>query len=159
MTSCDIYIVWCHVRVQSSRDQLATNLQNLGVVISNNVYRKKSETLYVNTRLTDMKWYQMLFELVNCQNRFFEIILYTSVFMSPPLSGPIKWPGHIVLPMSVIPKLISCHQFFPLCFEILTWYLVCGCIMINYRSTLCFVPVQWFLFELWPLDFEILPNI
>jgi len=55
MTSCDVYIVWCHVRVQSSRDQLATNLQSLGVVISNNVYRKKSETLYVNTRLTDMK--------------------------------------------------------------------------------------------------------
>ena len=48
---------------------------------------------------------------------------------------------------------------FLLCFEILTWYLVCGCIMISYRSSLCFVPVQRFLAELWPLDFEIWPNI
>ena len=59
-----------------------------------------------------------------------------------------------------------------LCFEILTWYLVCGCIMklqiiflvyecimMSYRSSLHFVPVQWFLIELWPLDFEIWPNI
>jgi hypothetical protein len=58
-----------------------------------------------------------------------------------------KWPGHtcIVLPMSVIPKYFSCYHFFSLCFEILlTWYLVCGCIMISYRSSLRFVPVQWF---------------
>ena len=48
---------------------------------------------------------------------------------------------------------------FSLCFEILTWYLVCGCIMISYRSSLRFVPVQWFLAELWPLDFEIWSNI
>ena len=31
---------------------------------------------------------------------------------------------------------------------ILTWYLVCGCKMISYRSSLHFVPVQWFLVEL-----------
>ena len=37
---------------------------------------------------------------------------------------------------------------FSLCFEILTWYLVCGCIMITYRSSLHFVPVQWFFAEL-----------
>jgi hypothetical protein len=58
-----------------------------------------------------------------------------------------KWPGHtcIVLPMSVIPKYFSCYHFFSPCFEILlTWYLVCGCIMISYRSSLRFVPVQWF---------------
>ena len=56
-------------------------------------------------------------------------------------------------------QIFSCHHFFSLCFEILTWYLVCGCIMISYRSSLHFVPVQWFLAELWPLDFEIWPNI
>jgi hypothetical protein len=39
----------------------------------------------------------------------------------------------------------------------LTWYMVCGCIVISYRSSLRFVPVQWFLAELWPLDFEIWP--
>jgi len=27
------------------------------------------------------------------------------------------------------------------------------CIMKSYRSSLHFVPVQWFLAELWPLDF------
>jgi hypothetical protein len=31
--------------------------------------------------------------------------------------------------------------------------------VISYRSRLRFVPVQWFLAELWPLDFEIWPNI
>ena len=44
--------------------------------------------------------------------------------------------------------------FFSLCFEILTWCLVCGCIMITYRSNLCFVPVQWILAELWPLNLK-----
>ena len=46
-----------------------------------------------------------------------------------------------------------------LCLEILTWFLVYECIMMNYRSSLQFVPVQWFLAELWPLGFEIWPNI
>ena len=31
--------------------------------------------------------------------------------------------------------------------------------MISYRSILRFVPFQLFLAELWPLDFEIWPNI
>ena len=30
-------------------------------------------------------------------------------------------------------------------FDILTWYLICGCMMISYRSSLHFVLVQWFL--------------
>ena len=68
-----------------------------------------------------------------------------------------KWPGHkcIVLPMSVIPKYFSCYHFFSLCFEILlTWYLVCGCIMMSYRSN--FIPVQWSLAELqYPLSMYI----
>jgi hypothetical protein len=33
------------------------------------------------------------------------------------------------------------------------------CIMMSYRSSWYFVPVQWFVAELWPLDFEIWPNI
>ena len=41
----------------------------------------------------------------------------------------------------------------------ITWYLVCGYIVISYRSSLRFIPVQWFLAELWPLVFEICPNI
>jgi hypothetical protein len=55
-------------------------------------------------------------------------------------------------------QIFGCH-FISLWFEILTWYLVCGCIMISYRSSLRFVPFQWFLAELWPLDFEIWTNI
>jgi len=49
--------------------------------------------------------------------------------------------------------------FFSLCLKILTWSLVYECIMMCYRSSLHFVPVQWFLAELWPLEFEIWPNI
>ena len=45
------------------------------------------------------------------------------------------------------------------CLVILTWCLVYECIMMSYRSCLHFVPVQWFLAELWPLDFELWPNI
>ena len=41
-------------------------------------------------------------------------------------------------------QIFSCNHFFLLCLEILTWFLICGCIMINYRSRLRFVPVQWF---------------
>jgi hypothetical protein len=45
-------------------------------------------------------------------------------------------------------QIFSCDHFFSLCFEILTWYLICGCIMISCRSSLRFVPIQWFLAEL-----------
>jgi hypothetical protein len=31
--------------------------------------------------------------------------------------------------------------------------------MMSYRSSVHFIPVQWFLAELWPLDFELWPNI
>jgi hypothetical protein len=61
------------------------------------------------------------------------------------MSQPLSDRDMHVFPMSVIPKYFSCDHFFSLCFEILlTWYLVCGCIMISYRSGLRFVPVQWF---------------
>jgi hypothetical protein len=56
-------------------------------------------------------------------------------------------------------QIFSCHHLFSLCLEILTWFLVYECIMMSYRSSLHFVPVQWFLTKLWPLDFEIWPNI
>jgi hypothetical protein len=53
----------------------------------------------------------------------------------------------------------SWHHSFSVCLEILTWFLVYECIMMSYRSSLHFVPIQWSLAELWPLDFEIWPNI
>jgi hypothetical protein len=69
-------------------------------------------------------------------------------------------PGHIVAGTYSVTHVRNSEikQLSP-CFEILTWYLVCGCLMISYRSSLCFVLFQWFLAELWPLDFEIWPNI
>jgi hypothetical protein len=42
-------------------------------------------------------------------------------------------------------QIFSCHHFFSLCLEILTWFLVYMCIMMSYRSSLHFVPVQCFL--------------
>jgi hypothetical protein len=50
-------------------------------------------------------------------------------------------------------QLFSCHHFISLGFEILTWFLVWECIIICYRSTLKFVPVEWFLanLQLWNL--------
>jgi hypothetical protein len=73
---------------------------------------------------------------------------------------PVQWFLAELWPLDfeILPN-ISCHHFFSLCLEILTWFLVYECIMISYRSSLHFVPVQWFLAELWPLDFEIWPNI
>jgi hypothetical protein len=56
-------------------------------------------------------------------------------------------------------QIFSCHHLSSLCLEILTWFLVYECIMMSYRSSLHFILVQWFLDELWPLNFEIWPNI
>jgi len=54
-------------------------------------------------------------------------------------------------------QIFSCHHFFSLCLEILTWFLVYECIMMSYRSSLHFVTIQWFLAELygpWTLKFS-----
>ena len=56
-------------------------------------------------------------------------------------------------------SIVYCHHFLSLWIEILTWFLEWECIVISYRSTLKFVPVEWFLANLQPLGFEIWPNI
>ena len=56
-------------------------------------------------------------------------------------------------------QIFSCHHFISLWFEILTWFLVWKCIIISYRSTLKFVPVEWYLANLQPLGFGIWRNI
>ena len=61
------------------------------------------------------------------------------------------WPsyGPWILKFS---QIFSCHLFFSLCLEILTWFLIYECIMMSYRSSLHFIPVQWFLaLGLWNL--------
>jgi hypothetical protein len=45
-------------------------------------------------------------------------------------------------------QIFSCHHFISLWFEIFTWFLVWECIIISYRSTLKFIPVEWFLANL-----------
>ena len=40
------------------------------------------------------------------------------------------------------------------CLQIMSWYFVCESSMMSYRPSLRFVPLWWFLAELWPLDFE-----
>ena len=73
-------------------------------------------------------------------------------------SGPMIFCRVMALGLWNLAKYLGVTTFFLLCLKILTWYLVYGCIMISYRSSSRFVLVQWFLAELWPLDFEILPN-
>jgi hypothetical protein len=77
-------------------------------------------------------------------------------------SGPMIFWRVVALELWNLAKYLGIrHHFFSLCLEILTWFLVyeCTCIMMSYRSSLHFVPVQWFLAELWPLGFAIWPNI
>ena len=74
-------------------------------------------------------------------------------------SSPIIFGRVMALGPWNVAKYLVVTTFFSLCLEILTWILVYECIMMSYRSSVHFVPVQWFLAELWPLDFEIWPNI
>jgi hypothetical protein len=73
-------------------------------------------------------------------------------------SGPMIFGRVIVLGLK-FGQIFSCHHFFSLCLEILTWFLVWEFIVISYRSTLKFVLVEWFLANLQSLGFEIWPNI
>jgi hypothetical protein len=57
-------------------------------------------------------------------------------------------------------QIFSCHHFISLWFEILTWFLVCECIVIlSYRSSLNFVPIEWFRANLRTFEFKLWSNI
>jgi hypothetical protein len=73
-------------------------------------------------------------------------------------SDPMIFGRVMALGLWNLAKYLVVTTFFSLCLEILTWFLVYECIMMTYRSSLHFVLVQWFLAELWPLDFEIWPS-
>jgi hypothetical protein len=62
-------------------------------------------------------------------------------------SGPMTFGWVMVLELK-FGQIFSCHHFFSRCLVILTWFLAYECIMMNYRSSLHFVPVQWFLIKL-----------
>jgi hypothetical protein len=84
------------------------------------------------------------------------MISYRSILRFVPVHGFLAelWPLDFKFG-----QMFSCHHFFSLCLKILIWFLVYECIMMSYRSNLHFVPVQWSLAKLWPLDFKIWPNI
>jgi len=50
-------------------------------------------------------------------------------------------------------KYLVVATFFSLWFEILTWFLLCACIVMSYRSSLNFVPIEWFWANLLTLYF------
>jgi hypothetical protein len=70
-----------------------------------------------------------------------------------------QFPNIIKLDVSERCQIFSWHHFISLWFEILTWFLVWECIILSYRSSLKFVLVEWFLANLQPLGFEILPVV
>jgi hypothetical protein len=62
-------------------------------------------------------------------------------------SGPMIFGWVMALGLWNLAKYLAVTTFFSLCLEILIWCLVYECIMMSYRSSLHFVPVQWFF---WP---------
>jgi hypothetical protein len=52
----------------------------------------------------------------------------------------------------------SCPDFSLTSFDILTWYLVCGYIYMSYILSSNFVPFEWYLAELWPLNLYFCSN-
>ena len=52
----------------------------------------------------------------------------------------------------------SCPEFSLTSFDILTWYLVCGYIWMSYSLSSNFVPVEWLLADLWPLNLYFCSN-
>ena len=65
-------------------------------------------------------------------------------------SSPMIFGRVMVLGLWNLAKYLVVTTFFPLCLEILTRFLVYECIMMSYRLSLHFIPVQWFLVELCP---------
>jgi hypothetical protein len=62
---------------------------------------------------------------------------------------PVEWFLANLQPLDFeIGQIFSCHHFISLWFEILTWSLVWECMIISYRSTLKFIPFEWFFCQL-----------
>ena len=56
-------------------------------------------------------------------------------------------------------QILSCPDFFLTSFDILTWYLVCGYIWMSYSVRSNFVPIEWLLADLWPLNLYFCSNV
>ena len=61
--------------------------------------------------------------------------------------------GWMIFGLWNLAKYLVVTTFFSLWFEILTWFLVCECIVMSCLSSLNFVPIEWFWANLPTLDF------
>ena len=67
---------------------------------------------------------------------------------------PVEWfLVNLVVGLWNLAKYLVVTTFLSLCFEILTWFLACGCMVISYQSSLNFVPIEWFWANLRTLNF------
>ena len=71
-------------------------------------------------------------------------------------SGRMTFGKVMTLELVFFVQILSCPEFFLTSFDILTWYLVSGYIGRSYSVCSNFVPVEWLLAELWPLNLYIL---
>ena len=67
-------------------------------------------------------------------------------------SGRMTFGWVIAIELIFFVQILSCPFFSLTSFDILTWYLVCGYIKMSYSLNSNFVSVEWFLAELWPLN-------
>ena len=71
-------------------------------------------------------------------------------------SGRMIFGWVMALELVFFVQIWSCPDFSLTSFDILTWYLVSGYIGMSYSVNSNFVPVEWLLAELWPLNLYIL---
>ena len=67
-------------------------------------------------------------------------------------SGRMIFGWAMALELVFFVQILRCPDLFLTSFDILTWYLVCGYIYMSYSLSSNFVPVEWLLAELWPLN-------
>ena len=114
--------------------------------------------------LWNLAKYLVVTKFFRCAWRYWLDFLYLSVYWWVTDHVYISfrsndfWPSYVLWTVK-FGQIFSCHHLFFAMLGDIDLILVYECIMMSYRSCLPFVPVQWFLAELWPLDLEIWPNI
>ena len=74
-------------------------------------------------------------------------------------SGRMIFGWVMALELVFFVQIWSCPEFSLTSFDILTWYLVCGYIWMSYSLSSNFVPVEWLLADLWPLNLYFCSNV
>ena len=101
---------------------------------------------------------------VKLSGLFFEVLWYIDLIFGMRLyldelqfklafrSGRKIFGWAMALELVFFVQILRCPDLFLTSFDILTWYLVCGYIYMSYSLSSNFVPVEWLLAELWPLN-------